>query len=183
MIKLYRYIKWGFVILCTCLCLPLVLLAGYDIFYFQNKLDATLQSIDTAGALTQAYSPSFIKLADKHYGWSLPANVALTLDAGLPGRPNLRSNVKIYLESKLLDFHLTRTEQLKIIANKIYLGKNCYGYQEEAARMFNKSFQSLNAEETAKLITLAKAPSFYFEHPTEHLKATERLLTQTNLSS
>ena len=165
------------------MCTPVVLLAGYDIFYLQNKLKTTMQSINLVGTSTQAYSPSFIKLADKHYGWSLPANVALTLDAGLPGRPNLRSNVKIYLESKLLDFHLTRTEQLKIIANKIYLGKNCYGYQEAATRMFNKSFQSLNAEETAKLITLGKAPSFYFEHPTEHLKATERLLAQANFRS
>ena len=175
---MYRYIKWGFVILFILFCLPFVLIAGYDIFYFQSKLQTTLDSANTA---TQAYSPSFIKLADIHYGKYLAANVAITLVADSLQRKHLGSTIKIYIDSILLNFHLTHAEQLKIIANKTYLGKNCYGFQEAATRMFNKPFQSLSTEETAKLITLSKAPSIYLEHPELHLKATERLLTDVNL--
>jgi Transglycosylase len=180
---MYRYIKLAIIILCALLCTPFILIAGYDVFYLQSKLQTTLQSIDSTSASAQAYSSSFIKLADMQYGWALPANVAIILDADSPPRRNLRNNVKIYITGILLDLHLTHAEQLKIIANKTYLGENCYGFQEAATRLYNKPFQSLNAEETAKLLTLAKSPSYYSAHPKQHLEATERLLTWANLRS
>jgi Transglycosylase len=176
MIKMYRYIKLTLIVSFILLCLPFVLIAGYDIFYFQSKLQTTLDSANTA---TQTFSPSFIKLADIHYGRYLPAIVAITLDATSPQR----NNIRIYINSKLLDFHLTRAEQLKIVASKMYLGKNYYGFQDAAIGMYNKPFQSLSAEETAKLITLYKSSNYYLKHPEKHLEATERLLAHANLRS
>jgi penicillin-binding protein 1A len=65
-----------------------------------------------------------------------------------------------------LEKSFTKEEILTLYLNTVPFGENIFGIETAASRYFNKNTEKLNIEESAVLIGMLKAPSYY--HPLLH---------------
>ncbi|RKZ34185.1 hypothetical protein DRQ33_02725, partial [bacterium] len=82
--------------------------------------------------------------------------------------------IKEALTSIRLEHKYSKYELLELYINQNYMGKGCYGVQSAAQTFFGKNASELGPAESALLVGLLRAPSYYLRKP-------ERAIRRRNL--
>ena len=80
--------------------------------------------------------------------------------------PSLVNKVREIILAYRLEKTFSKEEILTLYLNTVSFGENIFGIETAASRYFNKKVEQLNIEESAVLIGMLKAPSYY--HPGLH---------------
>ena len=149
-------------------------LAYYDLTHFLPALASTRQYMQAAP------SPAVTPLLEKHlqsaYGQSIEfhAGNILLRKSTFGGGDGWRS----FLWGKLADLHLSTQEQITVVVSLAYMGSNRYGFPAASQAIYGKPIDLLSPTESATLVALASAPSYYESHPEMLLKRRDQLLAK-----
>jgi hypothetical protein len=149
-------------------------LAYYDLTLFQPALASTRQHMQSAPLLV--VSPLLEKHLQSAYGQSIEfhAGNILLRQSAFGGGDGWRS----FLWGKLADFHLSTQEQVTVVVSLAYMGSNRYGFPAASLAMYGKPIEQLSPAESATLVALASAPSYYESHPEKLFKRRDQLLAK-----
>lgn len=75
--------------------------------------------------------------------------------------PVLRSKISEFIMARRLEKVFSKDEILTLYLNTVSFGENVYGIEAASARFFNKNSESLKIEESAVLIGMLKANTYY----------------------
>ncbi|MCD6594128.1 PBP1A family penicillin-binding protein [bacterium] len=73
--------------------------------------------------------------------------------------------IKEALTAIRLEHKYCKSEILELYVNQNYMGKGCYGVQSASQYFFGESASELTADESALLVGLLRAPSYYLRDP------------------
>ncbi len=116
--------------------------------------------IDFRRTLTSAI---YTMLGNKQGGSTITQQLALNLFSERARNPFKRIIQKIqeWIIAIRLEKNYTKDEIIKIYLNTVPFGSNAYGIKSAAKTFFNKTPDELTIEESALLIGILNAPSFY----------------------
>ena len=109
-----------------------------------------------------------ILLKDRHSGGG--STISQQLAKNMYGRKNNGllalsvSKIKETILAHRLEKSFTKEEILTLYLNTVSFGENIYGVEAAAGRYFNKKVELLNQQESATLIGILKANTFYNPH-------------------
>ncbi|WP_243641682.1 transglycosylase domain-containing protein [Maribacter algicola] len=164
-------------------------------FFFQNRsniehAELTNEIINALVATEDVRFYSHGGIDYKSYARVLIKSVLLGQDAGggstitqqiaknLFGRKKQRflttpiNKMREVIIAKRLENIYTKDELILLYFNTVSFGENLYGLEKAAFRFFNKSTNDLNLSESATLVGLLKAPTFY--NPRNHPERAEK---------
>lgn len=170
-IPLSRLLKLLAAILAIALLTLAAMITNYDIVHFQPVLSEARKK-----AQATALTPMLARHLQVAHGSSLQFHTAkvLLLQSDMPGTDGLTA----FYWGKLVEFHLSHSEQLSIIASQAFLGAGHYGFPAAAQAMFGKSVDQLSASESATLVALLLSPSHYLANPERLAQRRDYLLDQ-----
>jgi hypothetical protein len=147
-------------------------LTYYDLTAFQPAWARTRLHMQSAPSLV--VSPLLEKHLQSAYGQSLEflAGNILLRQSAFGGDDGWRS----FLWGKLADFHLSAQEQVTVVVSLAHMGSNRYGFPAASMAMYGKPIEQLSPAESATLVALASAPSYYESHPEMLVKRRDQLL-------
>jgi penicillin-binding protein 1A len=92
----------------------------------------------------------------------------------------LRNKVREMILARRMEKIFTKEEILTLYLNTVSFGEDIFGIEAAALRYFNKKVEDLKIEESAVLVGMLKAPSYYHPvvHPENALKRRNLVLSQ-----
>jgi len=157
------------------------LIATEDSRYFEHS------GIDTKSLFRVLFKT--ILLSNKRSGGG--STITQQLAKNMYGRPNygpltmLINKTKEGIQAYRIEQTFNKKEILSLYLNTVSFGENVYGIEAAALRYFNKNISNLTIEESAILIGILKANTFYNPrlHPDNALRRRNTVLLQMNKES
>ncbi|MBR5209227.1 MAG: penicillin-binding protein [Paludibacteraceae bacterium] len=114
--------------------------------------DALLGNARGASTITQQLAKNLFKMRSTYNNGIL---------CKIPGLKTLIIKVKEWNAAKRIEERFTKLEILKMYLNTVYFGSNAYGIKAAAKTYFNTTPKKLNWEQSACIIGLLKATTYY----------------------
>lgn len=114
--------------------------------------DALLGNARGASTITQQLAKNLFKMRSTYNNGIL---------CKVPGLKTLIIKVKEWNAAKRIEERFTKLEILKMYLNTVYFGSNAYGIKAAAKTYFNTTPKKLNWEQSACIIGLLKATTYY----------------------
>lgn len=114
--------------------------------------DALLGNARGASTITQQLAKNLFKMRSTYNNGIL---------CKVPGVKTLIIKVKEWNAAKRIEERFTKLEILKMYLNTVYFGSNAYGIKAAAKTYFNTTPKKLNWEQSACIIGLLKATTYY----------------------
>ena len=114
--------------------------------------DALLGNARGASTITQQLAKNLFKMRSTYNNGIL---------CKIPGVKTLIIKVKEWNAAKRIEERFTKLEILKMYLNTVYFGSNAYGIKAAAKTYFNTTPKKLNWEQSACIIGLLKATTYY----------------------
>lgn len=114
--------------------------------------DALLGNARGASTITQQLAKNLFKMRSTYNNGIL---------CKVPGLKTLIIKIKEWNAAKRIEERFTKLEILKMYLNTVYFGSNAYGIKAAAKTYFNTTPKKLNWEQSACIIGLLKATTYY----------------------